>query len=114
MMIRTLWLLLALLLAGCGAGASQGAPGGIHARLAYSEGGGLRIVATPEGGAAAKSGLQEGDKIIGIDGAPVREFDYVELVERLRGKAGTPVELEIVRDQQSQRIVVMRQPYEPR
>ncbi len=94
-------------------GGSQTA-GGIHARLAYSEGGGLRIVETPEGGAAARGGLQIGDKIIGIDGAPVRNLDYVEVVERLRGPAGSQVQLEIVRDGRAETHSVTRQPYRTR
>ena len=89
-------------------------PGGIHARLGYSEGGGLRVVDTPADGAAARSGLQEGDKIIGIDGARVRELTYVEVVERLRGPVGSEVALEVVRNGEVHRLVVIRQPYRPK
>jgi carboxyl-terminal processing protease len=95
-------------------GGSSQTSGGIHARLGYSEGGGLRIVETPEGGAAAQSGLEVGDKIIGIDGAPVRNLNYVEVVERLRGPAGSQVQLEIVRDGRAQTHTVTRQPYRTR
>ena len=86
-------------------------PGGIHAKLAYSEEGGLRIVEVPEGGAAAKSGLREDDLIIAIDGVPVRELHYVEVVERLRGAAGSQVEIEFVRDGVAQTVPVTRSPY---
>ena len=100
-------------LTACAAAAST-PPGGIHARLGYSEGGGLRVVDTPPKGAAARSGLQEGDKIIGIDGARVRELTYVEVVERLRGPVGSEVALEVVRDGEVHRLVVIREPYRPK
>ena len=112
-MTRAFSLLVYISLCACAGGSGQ-ATGGFSARLAYSESGGLRVVDTPEGGAAAQSGLQSGDKIIGIDGAPVRNLDYVEVVERLRGPAGTQVQLEIVRDGRAQTHTVTRQPYQAR
>ena len=112
-MFRALTLLLCISSYACLGGSNQTA-GGIHARLAYSEGGGLRVVDVPEGGAAARSGLRDGDKIIGIDGAPVRNLDYVEVLERLSGPAGSQVRLEVVRDGRAQTHTVTRQPYRPR
>jgi Carboxypeptidase regulatory-like domain/PDZ domain len=45
---------------------------------------------TPAGGAAA-AGLQEGDYILRVDGADVRELGFAGAVSRLRGPEGTTV-----------------------
>ena len=67
------WIVASLAFAGCG-GSSRGQPaGGIHARLAYSEGGGLRVGDAPAGGAAALAGLPTADGILSIHGGSVRE-----------------------------------------
>lgn len=98
-------------LAGCG-GSSRGQPmGGIHARLAYSEGGGLRVVDAPAGGAASLAGLQTNDVILSINSESVREMPYQEIVERLRGPVGSSVQLEVFRQSEVKTFVVMRQAY---
>lgn len=96
---------------GCG-GSTRGQPiGGIHARLAYSEGGGLRVVDAPAGGAAALAGLQPDDVILSINSESVREMPYQEIVERLRGPVGSSVQLEVFRQSEVQTFIVMRQAY---
>lgn len=105
------WVVATLALAGCG-GSSRGQPmGGIHARLAYSEGGGLRVVDTPPGGAASLSGLQTDDVILSINGESVRAMPYPEIVEHLRGPIGSSVQLEVFRKGEVMTFVVMRQAY---
>ena len=104
-------LVVSLAVAGCG-GSSRGQPtGGIHARLAYSEGGGLRVVDAPPGGAASLAGLQPDDVILSINGESVREMPYQEIVERLRGPVGSSVQLEVFRKSEVKTFVVMRQAY---
>ncbi len=99
-------------LASCG-GAGRGQPaGGIHAKLGYSESGGLRVVEAPAGGAAELAGIRTNDVIIAINGAPVREFDYEEIVDRLRGPVGSTVQLEVFRAGEVSTVVVMRQAYD--
>jgi C-terminal processing protease CtpA/Prc len=99
------------LLAGCG-GSGKGQPtGGIHAKLAYSEGGGLRVVQVPAGGAADLAGIQPDDVIIAINGTSVRELDYETIVERLRGPVGSTVQLDLFRKGEVNTVVVMRQAY---
>ncbi len=98
-------------LASCG-GAGRGQPaGGIHAKLGYSEGGGLRVVEAPAGGAADLAGIRTDDVIIAINEASVRELDYEEIVERLRGPVGSTVRLEVFRAGEVNTVVVMRQAY---
>jgi carboxyl-terminal processing protease len=93
-----------------GAGGTQ-PTGGIYAKLAYSEAGGLRVVDVPAGGAADLAGLEVNDVIIGIDGTSVRELDYPAIVDRLRGPVGSSVQLEVFRKGQVVTMVVMRQAY---
>lgn len=100
------------LFAGCGGGRGGGKPaGGIYAKLGYSEGGGLRVVDVPVGGAADLAGLQVDDVIIGINGTSVRELDYETIVERLRGPVGSTVDLDVFRDGEVHGVVVTRQAY---
>ncbi|MGB5812961.1 MAG: PDZ domain-containing protein [Polyangiales bacterium] len=107
----TLSTLLVGALAGC-AGGTRGQPvGGIHARLAYSEGGGLRVVDAPAGGAADLSGIQADDIILSIDGESLRSMPYADIVDRLRGPIGSSVELDVFRDAEVLTLVVVRQAY---
>ncbi len=96
---------------GCGGGGGGKPAGGIHAKLGYSEGGGLRVVEVPPGGAADLAGLRTNDVIIGINGTSVRELDYESIVERLRGPAGSTVQLDVFRDAEVRTVVVTRQAY---
>lgn len=50
-------------------------------------------------GGASRAGLLKGDQILKIDGAPVSEFkSFKDIVYKIRGKAGTNVNLAILRD----------------
>ena len=89
-----------------------GGPGGIHARMAYSEEGGVRVVDVPPGSAAAEGGLREGDRIATIEGESVTSLAYQEVVERLRGRSGTTVEIEVTRDGELVPLTIVRKPYE--
>ena len=95
----------------CGGGGGSEPTGGIHAKLGYSEGGGLRVVQVPPGGAADVSGLQVDDVIIAINGTPTRELDYPTIVERLRGPVGSTVQLEVFRSGEVRTLAVTRQAY---
>lgn len=86
--------------------------GGIHARMGYSESGGLRVVDVPGEGPASRAGLVEGDRIASIDGDPVRSMALEEVVERLRGPIGSEVEVEVVRDGELVKLVIVRAPYD--
>lgn len=84
-------------------------PGVIHARLAYSEARGFRVLDVPPG-PAARAGLEPDDRIIAIDGEPVRAMSYQEAVERLRGPAGSEVTLTVARGQERREVRVERAP----
>ncbi|MBW2460259.1 MAG: PDZ domain-containing protein [Deltaproteobacteria bacterium] len=85
--------------------------GGIIARLAWSEVGGLRVVDVPRDGAAWAGGLRPGDRIILIDGEAVEGRSEREVVQDLRGEVGSEVVLEVMRDGETEFIRVERAPY---
>jgi regulator of sigma E protease len=53
---------------------------------------------------AARAGLRPGDRITSVDGAPIASFG--EVVAIIRRSAGKPLELAVVRDGATQKIVV--------
>jgi carboxyl-terminal processing protease len=55
------------------------------------------VIATIEGSPAARSGIRAGDVIVAIDRLNVRGKSADELVERMRGPAGSPVQVGIRR-----------------
>ena len=85
--------------------------GGIHARMAYSEEGGLRVVDVPPG-PAEDAGLLLDDRIASIDGESVRGMNMLDIVERLRGRVGSEVEIEVIRNGEYRVLVVERAAYE--
>ena len=59
----------------------------------------LRVVALTEGGAAARAGVREGDRLLAIDGAAVATRTLPDWRDFLRNSApGTPLRLELQRD----------------
>ncbi len=92
---------------GCGSRWS----GGIHARMAWSEVGGLRVVDVPEDGPAWEAGLRPGDRITSIDGTEIAGKSQQEVVGMLRGDVGTNVELEVQREGEELLVVIERAPY---
>ena len=63
-----------------------------------SESGFLIIVSPIEGSPAFESGIQAKDKIISIDNVSTKSLDIEEAVKLIRGRIGTKVDLEILRN----------------
>ena len=100
------WMVVALVLVGCGA---TERPGSIGARLSRdNETGALYVRDLFPGLAGERAGLEPGDEIIMIDGHYVREVDAPRVREMLRGQVGTAVRLTIVRGQLVVRLRVAR------
>lgn len=57
----------------------------------------LRIVAPMDDTPASKAGIRAGDYIVAIDGKLVSEMTLQDAVDKMRGKAGTPVNLTLLR-----------------
>ena len=50
------------------------------------------------GGPAEAAGIEDGDRILGVDGQRVRDMDLAQVVTKIRGEAGTKVDLFVQRD----------------
>ena len=68
------------------------------------EDGFIKVVSPIDDTPASKAGIQPGDLIIKIDGTTVKGSTLMQSVEKMRGKAGTPIKLSIVREGQSKPI----------
>ncbi len=60
----------------------------------------LTVVEAIENSPALKAGLQAGDQIIAIDGKPTLKMKVEDASNLIRGKAGTPISLQIARQGQ--------------
>jgi carboxyl-terminal processing protease len=71
---------------------------GIGAELGYEDG--YIVIITPLDGSPAKeAGIRPGDIILSVDGEEINKGDNIyEVVEKIRGEAGTTVTLGILRD----------------
>ncbi len=84
-------------------GSTGRSPGGVSGprlgiRPSYSDDkDGVLLDGVTEGGAAAKAGLKEGDRIIEVAGKPVKNLETYMVVLAASYKKGEPVELGIVR-----------------
>jgi carboxyl-terminal processing protease len=71
---------------------------GIGAELGQDSEGNLQVIAPIAGTPAAKAGLQAGDLIASINGESTSGMSIDQAVHKIRGKAGTTVKLQLVRD----------------
>ena len=58
----------------------------------------VKVIAPMYGTPAWRVGLKSGDLIVKIDGQPVNKMTYMEAVRKLRGKPGTKVKIEVIRE----------------
>jgi carboxyl-terminal processing protease len=63
---------------------------------------GMITVITPIAGSpAARSGIRSGDQIIAVDGVPVETDRLQETIGRMRGRAGSRIEITVFRDSEA-------------
>jgi len=75
---------------------TQGSFGGLGIEITVKDRQ-LTVVAPIEGTPADRAGIQSGDRIIKIDGAPTQDMTLMEAVRKMRGVQGTGVTLTILR-----------------
>ena len=68
----------------------------------------LRIVSTIEGGPARAAGLQPDDEFVAVDGESIEGWTVDEVTSRVRGPAGTDVELTFLREGEELTITITR------
>ncbi|MBI4244104.1 MAG: S41 family peptidase [Planctomycetes bacterium] len=77
----------------------EGKYGGIGARVSMrKDRAGIRWLTIEEsilGGPCHKANLRSGDKIIRVEGESTANGELIDIVEKLRGKPGTPVKIEV-------------------
>ena len=71
----------------------------------------LLVTSVSPGGPASKAGLKHGDKILAINRQPVSGIRITpkKIVEQIRGKKGTPVEIFIMRDTTKKNFTILRE-----
>jgi carboxyl-terminal processing protease len=70
---------------------------GLGIEIGQSDDGYIKIVAPIEDSPAARAGIQAGDLIARIDGAPVKDMELDDAIKRMRGEPRTRVVLGILR-----------------
>ncbi len=72
----------------------------------------LEIVKVFPGSSAEEAGLQAGDRITAVEGEPISQLGVSGAQEKIRGKEGTVVTLEIQRGEDALQVQVTRKPVE--
>lgn len=87
---------------------SSGQFDGIGIEVYQNEAGDVVVGNVLEGLPAEEAGFQKGDIIIGIDGEDMRGKMLSEVAVRIRGKAGTEVSVQLLRDKETLEYTVKR------
>jgi len=67
-----------------------------------------------EGGPASRAGVKAGDVLGEVDDVPLVGLSLNQVIEKLRGRAGTQVRLKVVRrDQDPREVTIVREPIRP-
>ena len=76
---------------------TSGEFGGVGIEIGMEDGF-VKVISPIDDTPASEAGVEAGDLIVKIDGAPTKGLSMLEAVEKMRGKAGSQVVLSIVRD----------------
>ncbi|WP_339411653.1 S41 family peptidase [Pseudomonas sp. EA_35y_Pfl2_R5] len=76
---------------------TSGEFGGLGIELG-TEDGFLKVISPIDDTPASAAGIQPGDLIVKIDGQPTKGLSLMQAVEKMRGKAGSDIELTLVRE----------------
>ena len=86
----------------------QNAYAGIGVYILDWDGEGFPIASIMENSPASNAGLQIGDKICSADGIDISEMEISDVQDIVKGVAGTPIELTILRENEMQSISLER------
>jgi C-terminal processing protease CtpA/Prc len=103
--VRVLRVLLVIAMVVSGCAPQRGTIGAI---LGQGEHGRLFLREVPEGLAASRAGLREGDEILLIDGRDVRLLSTEQVHQALSGDVEEPVKLTVQRNDEVLRVTVLR------
>lgn len=81
---------------------------GLGLRLATGRGAGAMIAALTHGGPAAEAGLRVGDRVLAIDGVPLRTRDAGAAAGLLEGPAGSAVRLLVEQERRRREVTLLR------
>ena len=84
---------------------TSGKFGGLGIEVQMQDGA-VRVVAPIDDTPAARAGVQAGDLIVKIDDTPVKGMSLTEAVRQMRGEPGTDIQLTIVRQGETQPLLV--------
>lgn len=76
---------------------TSGAYSGVGLEVSTANGA-IVVVSPIDGTPAQRAGIETGDIIVAIDGVSVEEDGLDETIERMRGRAGSTVTIEVIRD----------------
>ena len=82
---------------------------GIGVNVTYNEDGTVEVISVLPDSPAEKSGIREGDLIVGIEGKSVSDIGYYQAIELIKGDVGTKVKLVIMRGDSQNEIECERQ-----
>jgi len=85
---------------------------GIGVTINEMETGFIEVVNVLEGTPAERSGVEEGDIFLVVDGTNVEGLNTLELAARVRGPSGTTVEITFLRDEEEITLNIERAPIE--
>ena len=76
---------------------TSGEFGGLGIEVGTEEGF-IKVISPIDDTPASAAGIQPGDLIVKIDGQPTKGLSMIEAVDKMRGKAGSKIELSLVRE----------------
>ncbi len=86
----------------------DGSYSGVGVWLRAAQDGQVYVASVQPGSPAAAAGMLAGDRVTAVDGSDVASRSLATVAAALRGKAGSTVPLEVVRDGETLRLVVTR------
>ena len=66
------------------------------------------VISTFQGSPADAAGLEPGDEFVAVDGEPTIGLSLEEITNMVRGPSGTPVDLELLRGDETIRVTIVR------